>query len=265
MEPTPNAQCLTPNASPDWWRSFYDDTFADVVMATGEDATAAEAADFLIAHLRLSPGDTVFDQGCGLGRVSLPLARHGLRAIGVDLASTYIRRASEAAEAAGLPCEFYVGDSFQFVPERPCDGAFNWWSSFGYAEEDARNREMLARAFEALRPGGRFAMDYYSGPRLLREFREAVTLRYQTQHGEAEVRRSASLDFRSGVIEQVWEYDSPCGEPQVKRSRTRMYLPHELCRMLTECGFREIDLYGGQDGSPFDLESPRCVLVAQKP
>ncbi len=252
--------------SADWWEGFYDDTFADVVMAIAEDdAGATEAAEFLVRKLELRAGDTVFDQGCGLGRMSLPLARLGMRTIGVDLAANYIRRAEEQARAAELSCEFYVGDSFRFLPERPCDGAFNWWSSFGYASEDARNREMLRRAFEALRPGGRFALDYYSTPRLLREFQPAVRLRYGTRYGETEVTRAATPDFLTGMIEQVWSYTAPDGREHRKTSRTKMYLPHELRRLLESCGFVEVELYGAVDGRPFTLDCSRCILVARKP
>lgn len=252
--------------SSNWWENFYDDTFADVVMATGEDDPgAAAAAAFLVEKLQLRAGDTVFDQGCGLGRMSFPLARQGMHTLGVDLAANYIRRATEMARAVGLPCEFHVGDAFQFVPERPCDGAFNWWSSFGYAPEDARNREMLLRAFAALRPGRRFALDYYSTPRLMRDFQQTVYLRYRTRTGESEVARSATPDFSNGMIEQVWSYVAPDGKEHRKTSHTKMYMPHELRTLLESCGFVDVELYGGADGRPFTLDSARCVLVAQKP
>lgn len=248
-----------------WWESFYDDAFADVVMATGDDAAAQSAAEFLIRKLELQPGDRVFDQCCGIGRVSVPIAQRGIEVVGVDIIEAYIRRARAAAETRKLNCRFHVGDGFQFVPDAPCDGAFNWWSSFGYVEEDERNVEMLRRAWEALKPGGRFAMDYYSVPRLLREFQAQVRLTYRTTFGEFQVTRSAHIDFAAGMIRQLWQYEAPDGSAHRKQSMTKMLMPHQLRELLHRAGFAEVELFGNADGSPFTLESPRCMLLARKP
>ena len=68
----------------------------------------------------------------------------------VDANEGYVRRARAEAAAEGVPCAFHAGDAFAFVPPEPCDGAFNWYTSFGYTEDDRRNARMLRRAFEAL-------------------------------------------------------------------------------------------------------------------
>ena len=248
-----------------WWASFYDDTLADVVMATGEDAAAIATAEFLREKLHLRPGDQVFDQCCGIGRVSLPLARRGLRVVGVDVIPSYVARASAAADAARLPCEVHAGDAFEFVPAQPCSAAYNWWTSFGYTESDDQNTRMLRRAWEALTPGGRFALDYYNVPRLLREFQGRVQLRYQTESGEFLVERAAEVHFLSGMIDQEWSYTGPDGAEHRKRSRTKLYMPHELQALLLRSGFTEVQLYGGAGAEAFTPASPRCVLVARKP
>jgi SAM-dependent methyltransferase len=248
----------------DWWQSFYDEAFAEVVLDIGEDARAAETAAGLWRLLRLHPGATVFEQGCGLGRVSIPLSRLGVRVVGVDLVPEYIARADAAAGAEGLPCRFVAADAFVYCPEQPCDAAFNWWSSFGYASDDERNLEMLRRAWEAVRPGGYFALDYYSVPRLLREFQDRVMLTYRTRAGEFAVTREARTDFRTGMIEQAWHYVDPRGLAHRKHSRTRMYMPHELCALLRRAGFRNPELFEDAAGNPFSLDSSRCVVIAQR-
>src|SRR5262245_25674439 len=71
-----------------WWNEFFDDAYADIslVPRTAEAERAQEAAaSFLKSKLRLDAGATVFDQCCGIGRLSLPLAARGVRVVGVDL------------------------------------------------------------------------------------------------------------------------------------------------------------------------------------
>jgi len=252
-------------AAPDWWISFYDDSFADVVMDTGEDETARRTAELLAQRLALPPGAAVLDQGCGQGRLSLPLARRGFRVVGVDLSPEYVRRAAERAESADLPCKFYAADAFDFVPDEACDGAFNWWSSFGYAEEDERNLQMLRRAWEALRPGGRFALDYYGAPHLLRTFSAELRLQYRTRSGSAEVLRTGRLEFATGMLEQEWRFADRKGAEQRRCSRTRLYMPHELCALARRAGFVDPEVYSDLEQAPFTLASPRCVLLARKP
>lgn len=248
-----------------WWEAFYDDSFADLVMASGDEGAAEATAGFLIEKLALRPGDTVFDQCCGRGRLSLSLARRGLEVIGVDVIPSYIRHAAAAAETEGLACEFCVGDAFEFVPGRRCAGAYNWWTSFGYTANDARNQQMLRRAFEALRPGGRFALEYYSVPHLLREFQHCIQIRYPTAQGEAVVTRETSVNFAQGMLEQRWVHAALDDLARPRTSATKLYMPHELRSLLLGAGFTEVELYGGADGASFTLTSPRCVLVARKP
>ena len=54
------------------------------------------------------------------------------------------------AAAAGADCRFHCADAFHFIPDEPCDAAFNWYSSFGYAGSDEQNRQMLQCAFDSL-------------------------------------------------------------------------------------------------------------------
>jgi SAM-dependent methyltransferase len=252
-----------PDAAGNWWESFFDDCFADLVLEDAGSPPVRAAVDFLVDRLGLGPGSRVFDQCCGTGRLSLPLARRGVRVVGVDLMDSYVRRAR--AKAEGLPCEFHAGDAFTFVPAGPCDGAFNWFTSFGYTPDDGKNRRMMERAFEALRPGGRFALDYVNLAWTMRHFQACLLGRHPTGAGEFLVVRETSIDWARGMFEQRWTYLAPEGRRAERRGETKMYLPHELGGMLRACGFVGLEFHGSTAGEPLGLDSPRCILVARKP
>lgn len=239
----------------DWWADFYNDVIAELFLV--RDGTAE--LDFLQERLALRPGARVFDQCCGIGNLAIGLAKRGVQAVGADLCAPYIERAAKAA--AGLPCAFHAADAFEFRTQAPCDGAFNWYSSFAYADDDARNLEMLRRAFESLRPGGRYAVDFLNAPAVYRGFKP----RMERSGGGARVVRDCSLDLLRGRLEQRWTTTDAAGRTSERRSSVKLYPPHQLGELLRAAGFCDIELLGSIAGEPVDVDSPRCIALGRKP
>ncbi len=247
-----------------WLEGFYDELLAEVLLVREPDELARTLA-FLIGELGLRPGARVFDQCCGIGSLALPLARLGFDVAGVDLCAPYVERARRDAAAEGLArCRFEAGDAGAHAPAGPCDGAFNWWTGLGHAG-DAVDRAMLARAFEALRPGARFALDFMNVPGVLRGFRPRVVTERATPRGRVTLVRESRIDLASSVMHKRWAYHLEAGPPVVKESRLRLYYPHELAAMLAATGFGEPRLLGSVGGEPLALDSPRCIAVAARP
>lgn len=249
----------------DWWPAFFDDQYADLALAALPADEGQRVAAFLRDHAGVRPGDTVFDQCCGVGRLSLALAKAGFRTVGVDQSAAYVQRARAAAAAAGLRCEFFVGDAFRFVPPQPCAAAVNWFTSFGYTADDATNAAMAQRAFDALRPGGRFVLECAHVPYVLRRFQPVMVERHPAPGGETLVIRETTVDLAGGMFEQTWTFVAPDGRRSVRTGATKLYLPHTLRELLERCGFRAVMFHGSTDGAPLTLDSPRCLCIAVKP
>ena len=45
----------------------------------------------------------------------------------------------------------------------------------------------------------------------------------------------------------------------------RLYLHHDLVRLFADAGLDIAAVYGDFSGADFTTDSPRCILVAQKP
>jgi SAM-dependent methyltransferase len=247
----------------DWWAELYDDTVAELLLVRRDPAETAATVRFLLDRLGLAAGRTAFDQCCGIGLLAVPLAATGVRVIGVDQSRAYVERARAAA--VGLPCEFVAADAFRFTPPSPCDAGFNWGTGFGNAPDDGRNREMLRRAFDALKPGGRFALDYQNVPRVIRTFQKCLSHRLETPAGEVLVLRECELDLPAGAMRQRWTFAMPDGTRQERHSHVRLYLPHEVAGQLAAVGFTGVEFFGDTAGQPLDADSPRCILVARRP
>jgi SAM-dependent methyltransferase len=253
------------SAGESWWTSLYDDLLAEVLLERAGGPEVEATVDFLERALELPPGSTVFDQCSGIGSLALPLAARGHRVVGVEQAPAYAARARAEAEARGLPCRFVAGDAFLAGPGEPCQGAFNWWTSFGYALDDRKNTEMLARAFEALVPGGVFVLDTMNLPGVLRGFREHEVTRRATPRGAVVLLRESRVDTAAGALRKRWTYFLPDGRRVEHRSQVRLYLPHTLADLCRGAGFGGVELYGSIAGAPLDLDSPRCIVRARRP
>ena len=105
-------------------------------------------------RLRIGPGGSLLDVGCGPGDVVITLARTigpGGRAVGIDVSSTMLDEARRRALAAGVTAEFEVGDAMALAfPDDTFDAArsertFQWLPDASGA---------LAEMVRVTRPGG---------------------------------------------------------------------------------------------------------------
>ncbi len=258
--PSPNP----PGAN--WWQTFFDDDYAAYGLANDPPEIIERSVNLIIRALELRPGHTVFDQCCGIGRISIPLAQRGIQIIGVDLVESYVRTARQRATEANLPCEFHVGDACNFVSPRPCDAAINWFTSFGYTPDDEHNILTLRRVFESLKPGGRFLMDYLNVPGVMANFRASHVDRPTAPAlANVIVIHETRPDFLKGMIDSDWTFLYPDGRRITRRVSTRAYMPHEIVSLLRRCGFEDIHLLGSADGEPFERTSRRCIVLATRP
>lgn len=251
-------------ADGNWWMNFFDEAYGEYGLGTRDADMIDGIVDFLIDTLHLSPGDTLFDQCCGVGRLALPLARRGIRIIGCDLTAGYTARAQSLADAEGLPATFHHADAYDFITPEPCDAAINWFTSFGYSRDDDQNQQMLQRASDSLRPGGRLGLDYMNVPRVLADFQPAIVDRPQTPSGQWLVTQETTCNPAAGMFESTWTTISPDGDMRTRDLETRLYLPHVLGMMFTAAGFSDITYFGNQLGEPLDLRSRRCIVVGEK-
>ena len=112
----------------------------------------------------------ILDCPCGHGRISNGLAERGFRVTGLDATELFLDRARADATEFGVDVEYVHGDMRALPWRERFDGIVNWFTSFGYFDDD-ENREVLRQFHDALRPGGRLAMEMMNIARVMLNFR----------------------------------------------------------------------------------------------
>lgn len=242
----------------DWAGSFYEQTFAELVLDVDPEGARAQAAE-LVRALGLRPGDRVLDQCCGNGRLSLPLAALGMQVVGVDQSAAYVQQGLRRAAAQGLAPQLVAAQAQDFRPSAPVKAVINWHTSFAYSPHDAPNRATLRAACQALVADGVLLLDVPNASAVQRHFKPVLT----RTHGLWTLTRHSALDRACGVLRQRWVYEGP--RRFERSSILRLYTPEELRGLALEAGFTRAQAYADMHGAPLGLDDPRCVLRATAP
>jgi SAM-dependent methyltransferase len=238
-------------------KRFFEESWPKISQGFESEADAETEIGWILSHVRPPAGARVLDAPCGFGRHSLALARRGFTVTGVDLSDTELGRARERAQAARLTLQLVRQDMRDMEFTGEFDLALNLFSSIGYFSDD-EDRLLLDRFCTALRPGGFFVLDTRNRDHFIRHYpgEERVSV------PEGTVRVKNSFDFRTSRVRQDWWLED--GQAPLDQMEIRLYAAHELHRMLRPERWSSVELFGGLDGRPFEVDSPRLVLVATK-
>ena len=178
-----------------------------------EDRNRAEAEE-IIETLGLRPGDRVLDAPCGHGRISNLLAARGVVVVGVDASGLFLEKARTGAANAGVTVDYRAGHlrELPLGPNEDCDAVLNWFTSFGYFDDDG-NKQVLREFHRALRPGGRLLLETIHRDAFVRVFTPAPFAYMTTagpDGGDLQADRS-TFELETGVLQtertvvRAWE------------------------------------------------------------
>jgi SAM-dependent methyltransferase len=243
------------------WQEFFSHPqfmrFSSAILT--EERTALEVTA-ISDWLGLRPGTSVLDLGCGYGRIAVPLAKSGCIVTGLDGNSTMLRKAAEYAGSAAVDITFVHRDMQDAEPlPGEFDAVVNMSTAFGYADDPDGDLAALESVCKALRPGGLFLIDLENRDSKIRTARSA---RFEMAGTTIECRRE--FDALSGRWREAmsWVQD---GTPDSAVFSVRLYSATEVIDLLGRSGLAFVRAWGWFDGSPYDIDSRRMILLARRP
>ncbi|MEW6411062.1 MAG: methyltransferase domain-containing protein [Candidatus Zixiibacteriota bacterium] len=244
---------------PGWWDDFFPD-FRPVFAIMSERGTTNGDVKLILKKLNLRPGMKFLDCPCGIGRVSLPLARAGIKVRGVDITSSYLEEFRAKARRSGLKIDLHRMDMRRINFDREFDAAANLWTSFGYFEKESDNLLVLKKMFKALKPGGKFLLHIINRDWVMANFRSSDWY----EAGKMKVLEKRGFDFARSVGTATWTFIGPHGTSSHDTS-IRLYSYHELIGMFKKVGFVDIEGYGSNKEEPIAISRNYMYIFGTRP
>ena len=246
-------------APSEWWKDFFTGIGVEMwLRAIPEEMTRVEV-DFIRRMLQVAPPAKLLDAPCGGGRHSLSLAAAGYQMTGVDQSAELLAAARSSAAERKLDVT-WIHRSMRDLPWRDqFDGAFCMGNSFGY-DDDAGNAAFLGALWRSLKPGGRLVLDYSM---VLESRLRNLEERVWCQIGDIYFLEDERYDHVHGRRETEYTFIQN-GKVTKRLGSQRCYTYREICRLMEEAGFGDIQAYGSIAAEPFQFGSPCLFLVAIK-
>jgi len=243
----------------EWFETFFAGLCGQVLAGEFDEAANQRQARTLKKVLGLRRGARVLDIPCGMGRLTLPLAKMGLGMTGVDLTASYIRRAKKDAKKAGAKIRYGVGDMRDIEFDGEFDAVVNWFTSFGYfSDED--NLMFLRKARKALRPGGETLIETLNKSWLVARFRPSEK---EVAGGVTCVHRRR-FDSRTSRCVDTWWLSN--GRRREKHTIVLcLYDAKSMRALFRKVGFQDIRFFDSATLGRFTRHSKRMIAVARRP
>ncbi|MBI4887548.1 MAG: methyltransferase domain-containing protein [Acidobacteria bacterium] len=219
-----------------------------------------------------APG-RVLELGCGTGRVTLPVARAGVRIVGIDRSAPMVARARQRVARARLgPSVRLVRGDIRHLPF-PSSSFAAALAPYGVLQSLLRERDLhatLAAVHRALRRGGTFGLELVVDLPAWEEYRQRVSLRgWRRGRGGAHVTLVETV--RQDRTRHLTIFDQEFIERRGRqRRRSRFALTFrtlsvpQMVRRLEKAGFAVTALLGDYRGGPWDPRADVWMILARK-
>lgn len=240
----------------DWYERSFDALYP-VIYAHRTVKAAAHESMFAAERLHLCEGKRVLDLACGNGRHLLHLRACGADGYGLDYSAFLL---SEAASLLGHSTGLVRADMRAIPFAGAFDAVVSFFTSFGYFVERDENLAVVRGVARALRPAGRFFIDYLNAAyteRHLVPISKRITQPYC-------IEESRWIDAETARINKCTTITRDGTLLNRFAESVQLYTRDEFVQLLSEGGLHVEDVYGNYAGAAWDDHQPRMIAVGRK-
>jgi SAM-dependent methyltransferase len=216
-------------------------------------------------------GAHIFDMGCGPGLYGERMALFGHNYTGMDFSPASLAYARKSAADRGLTCTYIQGDLRQasFGADESFDLVMQIFGEINVFRP-SHTRLILAKAYSALKPGGRLLLEA-STEQSLRNMGKVNTSWFTSRTGLFSDRPHIVLEEtfweekRKTVTNRYYIIDAASAQVERFACSYQAYTVEEYHKLLTDSGFKEITIYPVLGESPDEEPAEMLAITAVRP
>lgn len=241
----------------EWYAASFDALYPVIYAHRTVEAARREAV-FSIEQTKLTSDDAVLDLCCGNGRHMAHLVKHSNNVVGIDLSRHLLALAKQTIP----PHARLVRADMRNLPfQGVFDVVMNYFTSFGYFLDEAENLAVVRGVAEALKPGGRFFLDYINY-NWAQEHVEPASERWANGYKIREDRWIDQERLRVNKTTTVYKNGDEIGS---LGESVQLYTLDQMTRLLAAGGLEVDQAYGDYSGDECcDPSKPRMIIVGRK-
>ena len=240
----------------DWFTTWFNSPYYHLLYKHRDYIEAKKFIDNLYQYFRWKRDDTIMDLACGKGRHSIYLNQKGGYVTGLDLSPQNILFASSFQNSS---LDFAVHDMREVYYKGGFTHIVNLFTSFGYFISEEDNLAVFNSAYENLRPGGYFLIDYLNPDKVISELVE----------GEEKVVDGIKFNIKRKIedgfiVKEIIIRDN--GESFYFQERVQILRKEHFEYYFEKVGMKLEKVFGDYNLNHFDInDSDRMIFIAKKP
>jgi len=245
-----------PAAPPNWYEHAFGELYP-VLYAHRTVEAARKEAQTAAERVHLNDTDHVLDLACGGGRHMVHLIGQAATVTGLDYSTQLLDIASQTLGEHGR----LVRADMRAIPFiQAFDVVVNFFTSLGYFLSAEENRSTIREIGKALKPGGRFFIDYVNRAHVERTL-TPDSVRHESGYDIVETRWIAEPGPRVNKTTVVSEKGREIRRIQ---ESVRLYAPDEFRELLAAGGMAVDEMLGDYAGGPLEETRPRMIVIGHK-
>jgi len=239
----------------EWFASWFDSPFYHLLYQNRDDKEAKSFVDHLINYLNPPQSSKMLDIACGKGRFSIYLSEKGYDVAGMDLSPSNIK-AARKYEDEGL--SFHTHDMREPFRFNYFDYAFNFFTSFGYFDNEEDHLKTLKSIYKGLKPGGIFLIDFINSHKAIDELIE------KEQRKVGQTFFNIERKEENGYLYKQISFEHNHKKMQFEE-RVRAFTKEDFEDMFARCGFYIEEVFGNYQLEAYQPKiSDRLIIIGKK-
>ena len=243
-----------------WNNDFFTLLYQEIFMNRSK-----EEIDFdveLIQKISQKTKCTVVDFCCGVGDILEGFERKGCETYGVDFSAYYVKKANEKHAQKNV----VQGDAIVINFNKTFDLSINWFSSFGYFD-DNKNQQLLNNIFKHTKTGGKFILEIYNSYDVIRNFKPLLEYEKTYKEEIVKIKRKSNYLINERKLIQNWSFTYQ-GQTFNYETENQIYFIDEIIKKMEKSGFKNIKVLERskniQDFKEASLDSVRLIFIGEK-